>query len=39
MDLALNTLLAVARFRHGDVAALRAFSRRERDPVEALRVL
>ena len=31
-------LLAVARLRSGDLAVLRAFSRRERDDVEALRV-
>jgi hypothetical protein len=39
MDVALGALLDVARSRHGDVAVLRAFSRRERDAVEALRVL
>jgi len=29
----------VARGRHGDVAVLRALTRRERDAVEALRVI
>ena len=37
-DLALDHLLAVARLTHGDHAVLMAFSRRERDAVEALRV-
>lgn len=32
-------LASVARFRHGDVAVLRAFTRRERDAVHALQVL
>jgi hypothetical protein len=39
MDLALGTLVDVARFRHGDLAVLRALTRRERDPIDALRVL
>lgn len=39
MDVALGALLDVARHRHGDGAVLRAFARRERDAVEALRVL
>jgi mycothiol maleylpyruvate isomerase-like protein len=39
MDVALGALLEVARARHGDLAALRAFARRERDDVSALRVL
>lgn len=38
MDIAFGNLLEIARLRHGDTAVLRAFSRRERDPVEALRV-
>jgi uncharacterized protein (TIGR03083 family) len=37
-DIALDYLLAVARHVHGDVAVLRAFTRRERDRAEALRV-
>jgi len=32
-------LVGVARIRHGDMAVLRALARRERDPVQALRVL
>lgn len=39
MDVVLGALLEVARWRHGDLAVLRAFSRRERDAVNALRVL
>lgn len=39
MDVVLEALLEVARWRHGDLGALRAFSRRERDAVNALRVL
>lgn len=38
IDLALRHLLEVARFRHGDAAVLRAFTRRERDDVQALRL-
>jgi hypothetical protein len=34
-----KTLVEVARILHGDVAVVRALSRRERDAVEALRVL
>jgi hypothetical protein len=37
-DLALVHLLDVARFRSGDLAVLRAFSRRERDASQALRL-
>ena len=37
-DLALEHLLAVARTTHGERAVLMGFSRRERDPGEALRV-
>ena len=33
------TLVEVARIRHGDAAVVRALTRRERDAVEALRVL
>ena len=36
---AIETLLEVARLRHGDLAVLRALARRERDPVRALRVM
>jgi hypothetical protein len=35
---AVEVLVGVARHRHGDLAVLRALSRRERDPIEALRV-
>ncbi|HEU4481316.1 MAG TPA: maleylpyruvate isomerase N-terminal domain-containing protein [Actinomycetota bacterium] len=38
-DLVFDCLLGVARLRHGDPAVLRALTRRERDAVEALRVL
>jgi hypothetical protein len=38
MDIAIGTLVDVARFRHGDVAVLRALGRRERDPGQVLRV-
>lgn len=37
--LAIGELIEVARLKHGDVAVLRALTRRERDEVEALRVL
>jgi Mycothiol maleylpyruvate isomerase N-terminal domain len=37
--IAIDVLVGVARIRHGDMAALRALARRERDPVQALRVL
>ncbi len=36
---AIDVLVGVARIRHGDLAVLRALARRERDPVQALRVL
>lgn len=36
---AIDTLVDLARFRHGDWAVLRALARRERDAVSALRVL
>lgn len=39
LDLAIGTLIAVARARHGDLAVLRALARRERDATHALRVL
>lgn len=39
LELAISTLVATARQRHGDVAVLRALTRRERDEPEALRVL
>jgi len=32
-------LVGVARIRHGDLAVLRALTRRERDQAQALRVL
>jgi hypothetical protein len=38
-SVAIETLLDVARLRHGDVGVLRALARRERDPAEALRVI
>ena len=37
--LATGALVEVAKLRHGDLAVLRALARRERDEVEALRVL
>jgi hypothetical protein len=37
--IAIDTLVGVARLRHGDGAVLRALTRRERDAVSALRVL
>jgi len=37
--LAIATLVEVARIRHGDPAVLRALTRRERDAVDALRVI
>jgi hypothetical protein len=36
---AVEILVDVARLRQGDPGVLRALTRRERDPVEALRVL
>ena len=36
---AISTLVDIARLRHGDVAVVRSLSRRERDVVNALRVL
>jgi hypothetical protein len=36
---AVDVLVGAARLRHGDAAVLRALARRERDDVEALRVL
>jgi hypothetical protein len=39
VDVAAGILLEVARIRHGGLAILRALARRERDEVEALRVL
>lgn len=38
-ELSIQTLVDVARLRHGDIAVLRGLGRRERDPIEALRVL
>ena len=37
--IAIDVLVGVARIRHGDMGVLRALARRERDPVQALRVL
>jgi uncharacterized protein (TIGR03083 family) len=37
--LVITTLVDVARLRHGDAAVVRALTRRERDPGDALRVL
>lgn len=37
--LVIDTLVSVARIRHGDAATVRALTRRERDAVDALRVL
>jgi hypothetical protein len=34
----ISTLVQIARLRHGDMAVLRALTRRERDLVQALRV-
>lgn len=39
MDVVIGHLASTARHRHGDAAVLRGFTRRERDDVEALRVL
>jgi hypothetical protein len=39
MNLSIETLVDVGRLRHGDIAVLRSLTRRERDDVEALRVL
>jgi hypothetical protein len=38
-SLAIATLVDVARYRHGDLAVLRSLARRERDAVDAMRVL
>jgi hypothetical protein len=38
MEIAFANLVEVARVRHGDLAVLRAFTRRERDSVDALRI-
>lgn len=39
LDLTIEILVDMARHRHGDLAVIRALARRERDTVEALRVL
>lgn len=39
LETSIRTLIDIARLRHGDVAVLRALARRERDAVDALRVL
>lgn len=39
LDLAISALVGLGRHRHGDLAVLRALVRRERDDVNALRVL
>ncbi|MDQ3956758.1 MAG: maleylpyruvate isomerase N-terminal domain-containing protein [Actinomycetota bacterium] len=38
-EAAIRTLVDVARFRHGDLAVVRSLTRRERDAIQALRVL
>jgi len=38
-SVAIDVLVGVARIRHGDLAVLRALTRRERDQAQALRVL
>jgi uncharacterized protein (TIGR03083 family) len=38
IDFAIGTLVDIARHRHGELAVLRALTRRERDTVDALRV-
>jgi hypothetical protein len=38
-ELVIEVLLGAARRRHGDLAVIRAFTRRERDSVQALRVI
>ena len=39
IGVAIQTLIAVAAHRHGDLAVLRALARRERDPDQVLRVI
>lgn len=39
LDIAIDALVSTARHRHGDLAVLRALTRRERDEINALRVL
>lgn len=39
LEAAIRYLVDLARYRHGDLAVVRALTRRERDDVEALRVL
>jgi hypothetical protein len=39
LELAVEILMEVARIRHGGLAVVRALARRERDAVQALRVL
>jgi hypothetical protein len=39
LDISINTLVNAARHQHGDLAVLRALTRRERDTVEALRLM
>ena len=39
LSIAIDVLVGTARHRHGDLAVLRALTRRERDAVDALRVL
>jgi hypothetical protein len=38
-DAAIGVLVDVGRLRHGDISVLRAMARRERDEMEALRVM
>lgn len=38
LNLTIDALVGVARYRHGDLAVVRALARRERDAIDALRV-
>ena len=38
LDLVITDMVGIARLRHGDLAVVRALSRRERDELDALRV-
>jgi len=39
LTIAIDTLIGAARYRHGDLAVVRALARRERDTIQALRVV
>ena len=39
LEIAVSTLVSIGRHRHGDLAVLRSLARRERDRIDALRVL